>query len=107
MSREKATLEQAREVAEQIKKKYKLGKSTCPKWFGNTCTPMQQDGSYSVAVCVSSWTEMTEEEKNEFLNPIDGVNIYLRIVTPPTYKKQEPEKKEEEDAKKKKRGPNR
>lgn len=104
MKKEKTTLAQAKEVAEKIKKKYKFGKSTCPKWFINTCTPMEQDGSYSVGVCVSSWGEITEDEKNAFLVPIDGVHIYLRTVTAPTYKKEE--KKGEQDASKKKRRSN-
>jgi len=92
----KATLEQAKQVAERLKKKYKHGKSGCPEWFKNAITFMEQDGSYSVAICIPNWS-VPEEHSNAFLTPIDGVRISLRVVTAPKYNvKSKNERKENE-----------
>lgn len=91
----KINLEQAKQVAERLKKKYKHSKTDCPEWFRNAITYMEQDGSFSVAVCVPNWKSVPEEQSNAFLVPIDGVRISLRVTTPPSYiksKKDEDEK---------------
>lgn len=98
----KLSLSQAQEIAKSLKKKYKFGESTCPVWFGGTCTSMGQDGGYNVSVCIPAWSAITEDEKNVFLEPFEGANISLRVVVPAkpyVSKKNE----EEEDVKKKKR----
>lgn len=94
----KNNVEYAKEVAEKLKKKYKHGKSTCPAWFGNAIPFMEQDGGYSVAVCIPSWSSIPEEEANVFLERFEGLRITLRVVTPPSYKiKKEKAKEDEKD----------
>lgn len=82
--KQKLSLGQAKEIAEKLKKQFKFGKPTCPAWFKNTCTPMEQDGGYSVAICIPSWTSITNDESNVFLEPFEGTHIKFRIVTPPS-----------------------
>jgi len=106
--KQKITLEQAKEIAEKLKKKYKFGKSSCPAWFKNTCTPMEQDGSFSVAVCIPAWNAISQDEQNIFLEPFEGIYVTLRVVTtakPYTQDKKSDaaEDKGKEDVKKKKR----
>lgn len=104
---EKISLERAKEIAEKLKKKYKFGKSTCPAWFKNTCTPMEQNGYYTVSVCIPAWSAISEEEQNIFLESFEGIRVTLRVVTPPkpyVSKKNDPaEDKGKEDDKTKKR----
>lgn len=102
----KFTLEQAKGIAERLKSKYKFGKPSCPAWFRNTCTPMEQDGGYTVSVCIPGWSSISQEEQNVFLDPFEGICVTLRVVVPPTpYKFKE--KAKEENVKKKKRSPRR
>lgn len=81
----KVTLELAKEVDVKLKKEYKFGTKACPDWFKNTSICMEQDGSYNVSINIPSWSSMTEEEKNKFFEPFEGIRIRLRIVTPSTY----------------------
>lgn len=105
--RQKLTLEQAKEIAESLKKKYKFGKPACPSWFKNTCTPMEQDGGYTVSICIPAWSAIPEEEQNIFLEPFEGTHVTLRVVTPPkpyvSKKNDSAEDKGKQDDKTKKR----
>ena len=84
--REIVTIERAKEVAEELKKAYKFGTAECPAWFMNTCTPMGQDTSYSIAICIPSLNSIQEEESNKFIQRFNGVQIILRVVTKSSYK---------------------
>ena len=108
--KEKVSLERAKEVAESLRKKYKHGKPGSPKWFGNSCVHMEQDGSYGVSICIPSWNSMTQEDRDELYDPYEGMHIGLRVVIPakPYIPKKESddtaEDKGTKDGKKKKRG---
>lgn len=110
----KFTLEQAKAIAEKLKIKYKFGKPSCPKWFGNSCVHMEQDGSYGVSICIPSWNSMTQEDRDELYDPYEGLHIGLRVVIPAkpyVYEKKKidehTEDKGPENVKKKKRRTNR
>lgn len=83
MTKDKTTLPQAQEIAEKLKKKYNFGKPSCPEWFKNTCTPMEQDGSFGVSICIPSWKSISQDEQNVFFELFEGIHITLRIVTAP------------------------
>ncbi len=78
--KQKITLEEAKDIAEKLKKKYNFGKSNCPAWFKNVCTPMEQDGGFGVSVCIPSWYSVPQEESNALLEPFEGIKISMRVV---------------------------
>ncbi len=82
MIKESLTHIQATEIADKLKKAYKFGKSSCPKWFSNTSIGMRQNSTYFVEICIPSWASISQEEQNVFLEPFEGTHISLRVVVP-------------------------
>jgi porphobilinogen deaminase len=107
----KATLEQAKAVAEIIKTKCGYETNKQEKWFMNATAFLQGDGSYAVDICVHSLPDVPESVKDRFRDaPLKDVKVYFRVVsTAPVYdfKKMDMEAallKEQQDLKKKHRG---
>lgn len=102
----KFSLEKAKEIAEKVNKKYKLGKTTCPEWFRNAVTFMEQDGGFNVAICVLSGKKIPEDDLLFLLSPFEGFRLITRSITLTTYTKEKNEPAEDKgkkDVKKKKR----
>ena len=97
----KVSIEEAKEIAIKLKKKYNFGKPTCPIWFKNVSIPMDQDGNFGVSICIPSWSAVPQDESNAFFELFEGIHITMRVVAEPNInyrRKDESSKSEGKDA---------
>lgn len=104
MAKKLTTVEDAKIAGEALKKLFKFGTKNKPAWFGNVSVGMQQDGSYDLSICIPSWSAITDKDREDIPDEINGVHIGMRVVTPPpVYVYQKTDKEEKALAKKEKK----